>query len=89
MTDLLRYNRLERLKADWLDNLVEVTAVAADTARIDVMRYNDRTGEQYVYQTVEVNVSDIDEAITDSQAKTTLLNQLKTVVQAALDDYTP
>jgi hypothetical protein len=81
-------NRLEALKRDYLDNLVDVEAVAADTAKVSIMRYNQRTGERIEQQSAEVNISDLDEAISDTQDKAQILNQLKTVVQNALDGWT-
>jgi hypothetical protein len=39
-------SRLESLKKDYLDNLVDVEAIAADTAKVSIMRYNQRTGER-------------------------------------------
>jgi hypothetical protein len=81
-------SRLESLKKDYLDNLVDVEAVAADTAKVSIMRYNQRTGERIEQTSTEVNISDLDEAIADTQDKAQILNQLKTVVQNALDGWT-
>jgi hypothetical protein len=85
---LFRLNQLERLKRDYTDGLVDIEAVAADTAKISIMRYNERTGERVENRSEEVNISDIDEAIADAQDKLTMLGQLKTVVTNALDNYT-
>jgi hypothetical protein len=84
---LFRLNQLERLKRDYTDGLVDIDAVAADTAKISIMRYNERTGERVANHSEEVNISDIDEAIADAQDKLVMLNQLKNVVQTALDNY--
>jgi hypothetical protein len=81
-------SRLESLKKDYLDNLVDIEAVAADTAKVSIMRYNQRTGERIEQTSTEVNISDLDEAIADTQDKAQILNQLKTVVQNALDGWT-
>jgi hypothetical protein len=81
-------SRLESLKKDYLDNLVDVEAIAADTAKVSIMRYNQRTGERIEQTSTEVNISDLDEAIADTQDKAQILNQLKTVVQNALDGWT-
>ena len=84
---LFRLNQLERLKRDYTDGLVDIEAVAADTAKISIMRYNERTGERVANRSEEVNISDIDEAIADAQDKLAMLGQLKTVVQSALNSY--
>jgi hypothetical protein len=81
-------SRLESLKKDYLDNLVDIEAVAADTAKVSIMRYNQRTGERIEQTSTEVNISDLDEAIADTQDKAQILTQLKTVVQNALDGWT-
>jgi hypothetical protein len=81
-------SRLESLKKDYLDSLVDIEAVAADTAKVSIMRYNQRTGERIEQTSTEVNISDLDEAIADTQDKAQILTQLKTVVQNALDGWT-
>jgi hypothetical protein len=77
--------RLKRLKQDYTDGLVEIEGVNSDTAKINVMRYDERTGERKVQQTEEVHLSDIAEAKAGVQELVTLLNQLETVVTNAIE----
>jgi hypothetical protein len=78
--------RLKRLKQDYTDGLVEIEGVNSDTAKINVMRYNERTGAKEVRDSQEVHLSDISEAKAGVQELVTLLNQLETVVTDAIEN---
>jgi hypothetical protein len=84
---LQNLNRLKSLKQDFLDGLVDITAINADTVRIDIKRFDERTGDEYVYRSEELNLSDVTEAKAPVQELATLLNQLETAVTNALDAY--
>jgi hypothetical protein len=77
--------RLKRLKQDYADGLVEIVGVNSDTAKLDIMRYDERTGERKVRESQEVHLSDISEAKASVQELATLLNQLETVVTDAIE----
>jgi hypothetical protein len=77
--------RLKRLKQDYTDGLVEITGLNSDTAKLDIMRYDERTGERKVRESQEVHLSDIVEAKAGVQELVTLLNQLETVVTNAIE----
>jgi len=77
-------NQLRRLKQDYQDGLVTVTAISEDTVQLAVQRYNERTGEIQNIRVEEVRASDITAGQAAVQELATLLGQLDTVVANAL-----